>query len=94
MVRIYLPLERYTDFLFLWGHLSNIFRDYFFTSISLYELPSIDHSSFLTQIIVFMLPKTRKLNPLNIFHMLKQTFLNNFLHEVAKNLGYDGTIKG
>ena len=26
--------------------------------------------------------------------MLKQTFLNNFLQEVAKNLGYDGTIEG
>ena len=26
--------------------------------------------------------------------MLKQTFLNNFLYEVAKNLGYDGTIEG
>ena len=81
-------MERYTDFLFLWAHSSNIFQDYFFTSISLYELPSIDHSSFLTLI------KTKKLNPLNIFHMLKQTFLNNFLYEVAKNLGYDDTIKG
>ena len=26
--------------------------------------------------------------------MLKQTFLNNFLQEVVKNLGYDGTIEG
>ena len=26
--------------------------------------------------------------------MLKETFLNNFLQKVAKNLGYDGTIEG
>ena len=34
------------------------------------------------------------MNLSKIFDMLKQTFLNNFLQEVAKNLGYDGTIEG
>ena len=34
------------------------------------------------------------MTPLKFFDMLKKTFLNNFLQEVAKKFGYDGIIEG
>ena len=64
---IYSSLEYYTDFLFLWGHFCNIFRDYLFTSISLYR----NRSSFLTQIIAFMKPKNKKFESIKDFRHVK-----------------------